>query len=161
MACVGFSQQPSPAPLQSNAPQAESSATTPATQDKASVYVYRYKQYVGSALSPSVYCDEAELARMENGRYFTIKLSPGKHAFRSNDKQSGVEVNLKSGEEYFLRVEIAAGFMKGHGRLIAVMPEQAKFELQSKKLKPLSAEKVTDKEHVSIEPIAFGETASK
>jgi hypothetical protein len=35
--------------------------------------VYRYKQFVGSALSPSVWCDETELARMENGRYFTVK----------------------------------------------------------------------------------------
>jgi hypothetical protein len=93
----GFAQQPSTS-SQSAAPQTESAPTTtqPATQtEKAKVYFYRYKQYVGSALAPSVYCDEAELARMQNGRYLTVKLAPGKTIFRSNDKQSGVEVDLK------------------------------------------------------------------
>lgn len=160
LACCGFAQQPSASSPQSANSQTEAAATTtqPGTQtDKTTVYFYRYKQYAGSALSPSVYCDEAELARMENGRYFSVKLAPGKHTFRSNDKQSGVEVDLKPGQEYFLRVEIAAGFMKGHGRLIAVVPEQAKFELQSKKLKPLDGDKITDRERVSLQPVAFGE----
>jgi Protein of unknown function (DUF2846) len=166
MTCTGFTQQPSAPSPQSTAPQTESSPTTTqaSTQaDKATVYFYRYKQYVGSALSPSVYCDEAELARAENGRYFAVRLNPGKHTFRSNDKQSGAEVDLKPGQEYFLRVELVSGFMKGHGRLVAVVPEQAKFELQSKQLKPLSADKVTDKERVSVEPATFAgvEKASK
>jgi hypothetical protein len=158
LAGFGFAQQP--ASSQPPAPQTESAPATtqPATQmEKATVYFYRYKQYAGSALAPSVYCDEAELARMENGRYFTVKLAPGKHTFRSNDKQSGAEVDLKPGQEYFLRVEIAAGFMKGHGRLIAVVPEQARFELRAKNLKPLDADKVTDKEKVSIEQVTFDE----
>jgi hypothetical protein len=159
---AGFAQQPSTS-SQSSTPQAESATTTatttqPATQpEKAKVYFYRYKQYAGSALSPSVYCDEAELARMENGRYFTVKLAPGKHTFRSNDKQSGAEVDLKPGQEYFLRVELVAGFMKGHGRVVAVVPEQARFELKAKNLKPLDADKVTDKERVSIEQVTFSE----
>lgn len=159
---AGFAQQPSTS-SQSPTSQAEPATTTaattqPSTQTEiAKVYFYRYKQYAGSALSPSVYCDEAELARMENGRYFTVKLAPGKHTFRSNDKQSGVEVDLKPGQEYFLRVELVAGFMKGHGRVVAVMPEQARFELKAKNLKPLDADKVTDKERVSTEPVTFGE----
>jgi len=161
LACCCFAQQPSASSPQSATPQAGATTTTtqPVAQtEKATVYFYRYKQYVGSALSPSVYCDEAELARMENGRYFSAKLIPGKHTFRSNDKQSGVEVDLKPGQEYFLRVEIATGFMKGHGRLVAIVPEQAKFELQSKKLKPLDGDKVMDRERVSLQLVAFGET---
>src|SRR5215475_12932836 len=119
-----------------------------ASQSKATLYVYRYKQFVGKALSPSVYCDEAELARMENGRYFAVKLDPGKHSFRSNDKQSGVDLDMKTGQSYFMRVEIATGFMKGHGRLVLMAPEQAGYEL--KKLKPLDDGKVVDKAKVSI-----------
>ena len=159
---AAFAQQPSTS-SPSSAPQPESATTTatttqPATQsEKAKVYFYRYKQYVGSALAPSVYCDEAEVARMQNGRYFTVTLAPGKHTFRSNDKQSGVEVDLKPGQEYFLRVELVAGLMKGHGRLVAVVPEQARFELKAKNLKPLDADRVTDKERVSIEQVTFGE----
>lgn len=160
LACFGSGNTASALAVQSTTPQTESAPATtqPAPQtDKAIVYFYRYKQYVGSALAPSVYCDEAQIARMENGRYFAVRLDPGKHTFRSNDKQSGAEVDLKPGQEYFLRVEIASGFMKGHGRLVAVVPEQARFELKAKNLKPLDADKVTDKERVSLEPITFTE----
>jgi len=113
----------------------------------ATVHIYRYKQFVGSALSPSVYCDENELARMENGRFFVAKFSPGKHTFRSNDKQAGMEVELKGDKDYYIRVEIATGMMKGHGRLILVAPEQGLYEI--KKLKPLDKDKVKDSEHIA------------
>jgi Protein of unknown function (DUF2846) len=132
----------------------EPAATTAATDKsdaKATVYVYRYKQFTGSALAPSVYCDETQLAKMENGRYFTVRMDPGKHVFYSNDKQAGIELDLKSGQQYFIRVEIATGFMKGHGRLILVAPEQGGYEMKSSKLKPLDANKVVDGSLVSVE----------
>ena len=136
-----------------------SPAPTARDQVPAKVYVYRYKQFVGGALAPSVYCDEVQLARMDNGRYFTATLAPGKHTFRSNDKQSGMEWDLKPGQEYFLRVEMATGFMKGHGRLLVVPREQASYELKSDKLKPLDAGKVADKTRVSVEEVHLVEPA--
>ncbi len=129
---------------------ATAAASAGADGGKATVYIYRYKQFVGAALEPSVFCDDTALARMDNGRYFMAKIDPGKHLFRSNDKQSGVELDLKSGQEYFLRVEIATGFMKGHGRLLLVAPEQGKYELKSSKLKPLDQDKVADAARVSV-----------
>jgi hypothetical protein len=117
--------------------------------------VYRYKQFVGSALAPSVYCDEVQLARLENGRYFAVNVDPGQHTFRSNDKQSGIQLDVKPGQEYFIRLEIAAGFMKGHGRLILTAAEQGRYELQSNQLKPLDADKVTDTSRVSVTEAKF------
>jgi hypothetical protein len=134
-------------------PTADSQKTTDAKPSKATVYVYRYKQFVGGALAPSVYCDETDLARMENGRYFTVKVDPGKHNFRSNDKQSGTELDVKAGQEYFLRVEIATGFMKGHGRLVLMSPEQGGYELKSSKLKPLDSNKVVNATLVSVSEV--------
>ena len=134
-------------------PTADLQKATDAKPSKATVYVYRYKQFVGGALSPSVYCDEAELARMENGRYFSVKLDPGKHNFHSNDKQSGIELDVKAGQEYFLRVEIATGFAKGHGRLILVPAEQGGYELKSSKLKPLDSNKVVNATLVSVSEV--------
>jgi hypothetical protein len=122
---------------------------------KATVYVYRYKQFVGSALAPSVFCDEAQLARMDNGRYFAAKIDPGKHTFRSNDPQSGLELDVRAGQEYFVRVEIATGLMKGHGRLVLMSPEQGSYELKSKKLKPLDEGKVVDRNQVSLKEASF------
>jgi hypothetical protein len=105
----------------------------------------------GSALSPAVYCDKVQLARLDNGRYFAAKIDPGTHVFHSNDKQSGVELDLKPGQKYFIRVEIAAGFMKGHGHLVLMPGEQGTYELHSSKLKPLDVDKVDDPSRVSVE----------
>ena len=128
---------------------AEKKTSEAAPDGKSIVYVYRYKQFAGSALEPSVYCDNVELARMDNGRYFIVKLDPGKHTFRSNDKQAGMEIDLKAGEDYYIRVEIVAGFMKGHGRLVMMQKEQGTYEI--KKLTPLQADKVKDKTKVVTE----------
>ena len=129
-------------------PASQPNSTSSDTKSQATVYVYRYKQFVGKALSPSVYCDENELARMENGRYFAVTLAPGQHVFRSNDKQAGINLDLKPGEKYYVRVEIATGLMKGHGRLVSVAPEQGSYEI--KNLKPLDSDKVKDTQHVSL-----------
>lgn len=129
-------------------PASQPNSTSSDTKSQATVYVYRYKQFVGKALSPSVYCDENELARMENGRYFVVTLAPGQHVFRSNDKQAGINLDVKAGEKYYVRVEIATGLMKGHGRLVSVAPEQGSYEI--KNLKPLDSDKVKDTQHVSL-----------
>ena len=142
-----YAQQPQAAPAQTATAQSGNASADQSKDPQASVYVYRYKQFVGSALSPSVYCNDNELARMDNGRFFVAKLTPGKHVFRSNDKQAGVEVDLKGGQDYYIRVELATGFMKGHGRLLLVAPEQGSYEI--KKLKPLDADKIKDSQHVT------------
>jgi hypothetical protein len=116
--------------------------------EKVTVYVYRYKQFAGSGLEPSVFADGVQLARMDNGRYFLVKVAPGKHTFTSNDKQAGIEFDAKPGQSYYVRVDIAAGFMKGHGRLTMVAAEQGEYEV--KKLKPLDANKVVDKTMVQL-----------
>ena len=114
------------------------------------VFVYRHKQFAGSGLEPSVYLDETQVARMDNGRYFVIKVQPGKHTIRSNDKQSGVEMEFVGGKTYYIKVEVVAGFMKGHGRLLMMQPEQATYEV--KKLQPLGADKIVNKELVVNPP---------
>jgi hypothetical protein len=131
----------------------DKAAPAASSQDsaKATVYIYRYKQFVGAALAPSVYCDDVQLARMENGRYFTTTVEAGKHIFRSNDEQSGIVLLAAAGQQYFIRVDIAAGFMKGHGRLQMMDGQQGMYELTSDKLKPLDESKVVAKDKVSVE----------
>jgi hypothetical protein len=116
--------------------------------DRTLIYFYRIKQFAGSALEPSVYCDDKELARMDNGRYFGVTLEPGKHICSMGDKQTGFEIDVKSGEEYYARITIDTGFWKGRGRLTLMQKEQGAFEL--KKVKPLSADKVKNRSLVII-----------
>jgi hypothetical protein len=114
---------------------------------KVHLYVYRHRRYEGGALKPSVYVDDKEMARIENGRFFVVNLDPGKHSIRSSDKSSGVDVEMKSGSDYYVRIDIQPGLLKGHGRLTLILPEQGEYEI--KKTKPLSDGAVKDRELVT------------
>jgi hypothetical protein len=120
---------------------------------KATVYVYRYKLVMGSAYSPSVYCDDKQLARMDNGKYFAVAVDPGAHVFNSNDKQSRIALDVQPGRAYFIRLEISPGLWKGHGQLTLVTPEQGRAELTSGKIKALEQDKIFDHDAVSVGPV--------
>jgi hypothetical protein len=106
------------------------------------VYVYRYKQVYGMAIRPSFYCDDKEIARLQNGRYMALDLKPGKHEFRSNDKQSVIDLDMKADQNYYIRLDLAPGVMKAHGRLTLMLPEQGASEF--KLLKPVERKMVKD-----------------
>jgi hypothetical protein len=140
--------QPETATPPAEAPVAKPAAETGAAEAKPTIYFYRIKQFTGSGLEPSVYCDEKELARMDNGRYFGVTLSPGKHTCRMGDKQTGFEIDVKGDQTFYAKVTIDMGFWKGRGRLNLIQPEQGGFEL--KKVKLLSASKVKNRELVTM-----------
>lgn len=108
----------------------------------AKIYFYRYKQYQGSALKPSIYCDGKEIARMQNGRFFEIDMPVGEHTCYANDKQAGAVVKFEAGNDYYFRTDLQAGFWKGHFRLDMVMPEQGKYDVS--KLKPADKDTILD-----------------
>jgi hypothetical protein len=112
------------------------------SNESATVYIYRPKKYVGGALEPSIFCDGVELAKMDNGRYFVIKLSPGKHVIHMTDPKKGYELNFAPGQTYYFRVGIEAGMFKGKGKLVLESNEKGTAEVQ--KIKPLDADKIRD-----------------
>ncbi|MFL6229626.1 MAG: DUF2846 domain-containing protein [Pyrinomonadaceae bacterium] len=154
-ALVNYAQDASPTAKPGEPAQQSSNSTAAGNEsrpaplaDKGTIYFYRIKQFAGAALEPSVFCDDKELARMDNGRYFGVVLEPGKHTCRMGDKQTGFEVDVKAGLEYYAKVTLDTGFWKGHGRLTLLQPEQGAFEI--KKVKLLGADKVKDRTLVSI-----------
>ncbi len=107
------------------------------------VYIYRPKKMMGMALEPSVYADGVELARMDNGRFFMLKLQPGKHVIQMTSDKKGYEFDMISGQTYYFRVGIEAGMWKGEGKIL--LEDEVKGAAEVKKLKPLDAEKIKDK----------------
>jgi hypothetical protein len=116
----------------------------------ATVIVFRKKSIVGAALEPSVFYDGHELARMDNGRYFTFKLPPGKHVIHMTDDKKGYELNMAAGETYYFRVGIEAGMWKGKGKILLESADKGAEEI--KKIKPLGSDKIVDKTLVSVGP---------
>jgi hypothetical protein len=114
--------------------------TALASTEEATVYIYRPSKMVGRALEPSVFVDETELARMDNGRYFAIKLKPGKHIIRMTDDKKGYALDMGPGQTYYFRVGIEAGVWKGQGKITLDDSERAIAEI--KKLKFLGEDKI-------------------
>jgi hypothetical protein len=114
----------------------------------ATVYVYRKKNFGTRNMQPSVYADEVEVARMDDGKYFIIKLAPGKHKIEVNKGHSGAEIDMKAGEQYYFRVEMIPGFWKARGSIDFIQKEQGALEIQ--KMKPLEAKWIKDKSRVTV-----------
>jgi uncharacterized protein DUF2846 len=114
--------------------------TTPASTEEATVFIYRPDKWTGKALEPSVFVDETELARMDNGRYFAIKLRPGKHIVRMTDDKKGYAVDMGPGQTYFFRIGLEMGMWKGHGKITLDDRERAVKEI--KKLKFIGQDKI-------------------
>jgi Protein of unknown function (DUF2846) len=140
-------EQPPPAPPKPAVQQAQATPATPAAPaatDPALLHVYRARRYAGSALSPSIYLDDKQIARVGSGRRVTIRLTPGAHTIRSDDKSSAISLDAKSGQDYYIRVDEETGFWKGHGKLTLLLPEQgaAEYKLQ----KPVEPDRRINKE---------------
>ena len=149
-------QQPSDTPTQpaapplaeppaANAPQAAAASPAPQT---ARLHVYRQPQFVGSALFPSIYVDGTQVARVGNGRRVTIKLTPGSHYIKSDDKGSAITLDVKAGQDYFIRLDEVQGMMKGKGKVTLVPSEQGapEYNLQ----RPIEEKRVVAPEMVEI-----------
>jgi hypothetical protein len=107
---------------------------------KATVYIYRPGKFFGKALEPSVFLDEQKLLDMDNARYLALKLAPGRHILRSNEKNSEIDQVWDSGQTYYIKITIAAGMMKGHGQMGMVTEKLALKEMQQ--LRPLDKDNI-------------------
>jgi hypothetical protein len=117
-------------------------AQTPSASNAADavVYIYRPSKMMGKALEPSVFVDDIELARMDNGRYFALKLKPGKHIIHMTDDKKGYAIDMGPGQTYYFRIGIEMGMWKGHGKITLDDAERAIAEI--KKLKFIGQDKI-------------------
>lgn len=131
-----------PAPSRPAQPAAAEPAPTPSeavvsgpAADQAFAYFYRKKKVLGMALNTSVHVDRVEVADLDPGTYVKVPLSPGKHAFYSDEDGDTLQLDLEPGREYFFRIELRAGMWKGHGVLKLVDVKEGSEEFEKWQLK--------------------------
>lgn len=122
-------------------------ALSEGSEDDCLLVFFRPPRHTGSILKPSVYLDGQRVARLGNGRYFSLRLGPGKHQISSSMKQSPLELDLNSGDVVYLEMVILVGTWRGGGRFIPAPAGDALSTIAS--LKPL------EKEWVSERKVAF------
>ncbi len=77
---------------------------------------------------------------MDNGRYFALKLKPGKHIVHMTDDKKGYAVDMGPGQTYYFRIGIEMGMMKGHGKITLDDADRAVTEI--KKIKFIGQDKI-------------------
>src|SRR6185369_6868663 len=115
---------------------------TPIVADttEATVYIYRPSKMAGKALEPSVFVDDTDLARMDNGRYFALKLKPGKHIIHMTDDKKGYAIDMGPAQTYYFRIGLEMGMWKGHGKITLDDADRAIKEI--KKIKFIGQDKI-------------------
>ena len=115
------------------------------------VFFYRLKGWPPNFFEPVLLVDGAELARMDNGRYFAIRLEPGKHTFRTEHMKQSLSLELEGGKEYYFEVRHLARRKSNLvtpdsalGRAISETPDKIR-------LKPLDSDKIIDSSKVIID----------
>lgn len=106
-----------------------------APNNATSIVFFREGHYVGRALKPSVYIDGKQVARLQNGRWFSIPVEPGKHEVSSSAKhEAATVIEVSPGQTSYVQMIIAAGNWRGGGRLLQVDSAEAQNTIA--KLKP-------------------------
>jgi hypothetical protein len=111
------------------APPSTQPAAPAVSNQQATIYFYRPKRFEGYALKPSVFVDETKAGNMHNGNSIKVSVTPGSHRVYSTDKSTGLDLDAKPGETYYIRIDIQTGFWKGHGGVTLVDPQQGKYEV--------------------------------
>jgi hypothetical protein len=106
----------------------------PAPAATATICFYRPHRFEGAALKPPVIVDEVDVAHLHNGDAVQVTVSPGSHKLHSNDKSTGIELDARAGQTYFVRVDIKTGGWKGHGQVTLIDAQEGKYEFSQQKL---------------------------
>jgi len=73
-------------------------------QSIGTVIVYRpHAKIVGIALTPSIYVDGTQVARICNDSFFSISVSAGKHMITVGRSETEVYVEAKNGETLYFK----------------------------------------------------------
>ena len=99
------------------------------------VYIYRLPSFYGMAGNPKLFLDNKEVGKIRNGRFFSIMVPVGHHIVTSTRKKSGVDLDVQSGQTYYIKTSLApGGFGINPAEVSLVATEQGRYAVSN--LKP-------------------------
>jgi hypothetical protein len=110
-----------------------------AASDVGTVTIYRLVDHQ-RGWKPVAFCDGQRIAAVQGGKYVKMNVAAGRHTFTSNNTKTGVDLEVKPGGDYFLRVVGTTGPFSENGALELADPVQARQQID--RLEPLKADQV-------------------
>lgn len=100
---------------------------------KGLIVFYRPGSLMGAALGCTVHEGTAEIARLGSGKYYSVSVEPGKHAFfTEGEAKDTLNLEIEPDETYFVKCKIGAGIMAGRANLSP--SDQTEFAKKAKGL---------------------------
>jgi hypothetical protein len=88
---------------------------TDISKDEAAVYVYRQKNFFGSAVQFKVNIDGKQISSLPGGRYIAYVAAKGPlEVAAKTEIRSVVNIDVKPGETYYIRADIVPGAFVGN-----------------------------------------------
>ena len=110
-----------------------------------------------------MYVDQTELTTLHNGESVQVIVSVGLHRLNSNDKSTGIDLDAKAGQTYYMRVDIKTEAWRGHGAITLIDAQEGKYEFSQQKLaltRDLSSNPGTIPVEASKQPEPSAQSAS-
>jgi hypothetical protein len=123
--------------------------------DQATVIVYMPHHSATSwRFSGKFYVDAKKTAEISKNRYFVIHLQPGAHSFFVRDKKlGGIDTTLRSGETYYMRINVDEGGYRVKFRGVSEVPkEEGAFAI--KQMQPIKKVDVYDSSTVDMSVVS-------
>jgi len=110
-------------------------ASLNAQEQTGTIVFYREPRFATGDFKPTIFCDGAELARIENGTSFQITAPTGLHRCTVESLQRPViEVNVLAGRAAYVHIEIQPGFTK---HAVLANTTESEYSKQKGRLRPL------------------------
>lgn len=94
-------------------------------------YIYRPYSVLGAAIVPPVNCGEHTIS-IGPGGYHLFKVEPGPISCNSySEASSEVKIDVKGGQEYYVKERIGWGVLQGRVHLELVNADAARDEIQA------------------------------
>jgi uncharacterized protein DUF2846 len=104
------------------------------TSPNVTVCFYRPQRYIGWIYKPSIYVGETEITRLRNGESVVVIVPAGNFQIYSNDKSTGVDLDAKPGQTYYVRLDMKKSVWGMLGAITLVDPQEGKFEFMKQPL---------------------------
>lgn len=118
-------------------------ATNADTVKYALLYVYRPRNYVGSIVDYDIHVGDSTVGNIKNNSKFVVKLyNEGPTTFWAKTEQKrSINVNVKFGQEYFLKCAVTTGILMGRPEINLVYPEQGRLDFEGIEVKKSKKDK--------------------
>lgn len=108
---------------------------------KGQIVFYRTGGLVGAAISCNVRENDKLIGGLSGGKYFVVQADPGKHVYTTkSEAKDTLNMEVETGETYYVRCTIGAGIMAGRPNLSPV--DKAAFDEKSGGLKLKTADQL-------------------